>query len=74
MHPFKGLGAPPIGTSDRGPRDNPVSAVTGLPAIVVPAGVNAEGLPIAIEFLGRSFSEPLLFGLQTFEIRSSPSM
>lgn len=63
VHPFKGLAAPPIGTSDRGPRDNPVSAVTGLPAMLVPAGVNAEGLPIAIEFLGRPFTEPTLFRL-----------
>lgn len=63
VHPFKSLTAPPIGTSDRGPRDNPVSAITGLPAIVVPAGVDAQGLPIAIEFLGRPFSEPTLIRL-----------
>jgi amidase len=63
IHPFKSLSAPPIGTSDRGPRDNPVSAITGLPAIVVPAGVNSEGLPISIELLGRPFSEPTLFSL-----------
>lgn len=63
VHPFKSLGAPPIGTGDRGPRDNPVSAITGLPAIVVPAGVDAEGLPISIEFLGRPFSEPTLLNL-----------
>jgi amidase len=54
------MGAPPLGSSDDGPRDNPMSAVTGLPAIVVPAGFNAEGLPIAIEFLGRPFAEPAL--------------
>jgi Asp-tRNA(Asn)/Glu-tRNA(Gln) amidotransferase A subunit family amidase len=60
VHPFKSLAAPPIGTSDRGPRDNPISAVTGLPAVVVPAGVNEEGLPISIELLGRPFSEPVL--------------
>jgi len=63
VHPFKSLGAPPLGTGDRGPRDNPVSAITGLPAIIVPAGVDAQGLPIAIEFLGRPFSEPTLFRL-----------
>lgn len=63
VHPFKSLGAPPLGTGDRGPRDNPVSAITGLPAVVVPAGVDAQGLPIAIEFLGRPFSEPTLLRL-----------
>lgn len=63
VHPFKSLAAPPLGTGDRGPRDNPVSAITGLPALVVPAGVNSEGLPISIEFLGRPFSEPTLFRL-----------
>lgn len=63
VHPFKGLAAPPLGTGDRGPRDNPVSAITGLPALVVPAGVNSEGLPISMEFLGRPFSEPVLFRL-----------
>ena len=57
VYPFKALTAPPLGTGDRGPRDNPVSAITGLPAIVVPAGVAADGLPISIEFLGRPFSE-----------------
>lgn len=61
VHPFKSLAAPPLGVTDRGLRDNPISAITGLPAIVVPAGVNSEGLPIAIEFLGRPFSEPTLF-------------
>lgn len=60
VHPFKSLGAPPIGTGDRGPRDNPISAITGLPAVVVPAGTNAEGLPISLELLGRPFSEPTL--------------
>ena len=63
VYPFKALAAPPVGTSDRGPRDNPLSAVTGLPAIVVPAGMNSEGLPISIEFLGRPFSEPTLIRL-----------
>jgi hypothetical protein len=63
VYPFKSLPAPPLGTGDRGVRDNPVSASTGLPALVVPAGVNNEGLPISIEFLGRPFSEEVLFRL-----------
>src|SRR4051812_26876393 len=60
VYPFKSLGAPLIGDGDRNTRDNPLSSVTGLPAIVLPAGVTKEGLPIAIEMLGRPFSEPAL--------------
>jgi amidase len=60
VYPFKSLGAPLIGDGDRGPRDNPLSSVTGLPAMVLPAGVTKEGLPIAIEMLGRPFGEPAL--------------
>jgi Asp-tRNA(Asn)/Glu-tRNA(Gln) amidotransferase A subunit family amidase len=60
IHPFKSVSAPPLGTGDRGIRDNPISAITGLPAIVLPAGVNEEGLPISLELLGRPFSEPTL--------------
>lgn len=63
VHPFKSLGAPPLGTGDRGIRDNPISAITGLPAIVLPAGVDEQGLPISIEILGRPFSEPTLIRL-----------
>lgn len=63
IYPVKSLGAPPIGSSDDGPRDNSISSATGLPAIVVPAGMNADGLPLAIEFLGRPFSEPKLIQL-----------
>ena len=63
VYPFKSLGAPLIGDGDRGPRDNPLSSVTGLPAIVLPAGLTRDGLPIAIEMLGRPFSEPTLIGV-----------
>ena len=77
VYPFKALGAPVIGIGDDGVRDNPLSAVTGLPAIVVPAGVSAEGLPLAIEFLGRPFSEPRLIPLahafeQATRMRKAP--
>jgi Asp-tRNA(Asn)/Glu-tRNA(Gln) amidotransferase A subunit family amidase len=60
VYPVKALGAPTIGTSDDGVRDNSISSTTGLPAIVLPAGLNGEGLPLAVEFLGRPFSEPRL--------------
>ncbi len=60
VYPMKPLGAPVVGSSDDGPRDNNLSATVGLPAIVVPAGWDAEGLPLALEILGRPFSEPAL--------------
>ena len=52
-----------IGSSDDGVRDNSISSATGLPAIVLPAGLHADGLPIALELLGRPFSEPKLIQL-----------
>ncbi len=60
VYPVKSLPAPTIGTSDDGPRDNAISAITGLPAIVLPAGGTGGGLPLALEILGRPFSEPTL--------------
>lgn len=61
VHPFKSL--PPEGHTERmEEKDNPLSSVTGLPAVLVPAGYTAkENGPIAVEFLGRPFSEPTLF-------------
>ncbi len=64
VHPFKSV--PPEGHLERGveEKDNPVSSVTGLPAVVLPAGyTKKENGPIAIEFLGRPYSEPVLFRL-----------
>jgi amidase len=51
-----------------GPRSSPdalyipnqLSPITGLPAIIVPGGFTAEGLPIGFEILGRPWSEPTL--------------
>jgi Asp-tRNA(Asn)/Glu-tRNA(Gln) amidotransferase A subunit family amidase len=63
VYPVKALAAPMIGSSDDGVRDNSISSTTGLPAIVLPAGLNGEGLPLALEFLGRPFSEPKLIEL-----------
>ena len=42
---------------------NPLSSMTGLPALVAPAGFTQAGLPIALEFLGRPYSEPILIRL-----------
>jgi amidase len=33
---------------------------SGLPAIVVPVGFTLDGLPVGVELLGRSWSEPQL--------------
>jgi len=36
---------------------------SGLPAIVVPGGFTGDGLPVGVELLGRSWSEPQLIKL-----------
>jgi Asp-tRNA(Asn)/Glu-tRNA(Gln) amidotransferase A subunit family amidase len=64
VFPFKTLPATKIseGWNNR-EADNPLSSQTGFPGLLVPAGFTREGLPIALEFLGRPFSEPVLFRL-----------
>jgi Asp-tRNA(Asn)/Glu-tRNA(Gln) amidotransferase A subunit family amidase len=60
-YPAKALGAPPLGSTDAaGGRDNAISSVAGLPAIVVPSVSDRDGLPVGLELLGRPFSEPSL--------------
>jgi Asp-tRNA(Asn)/Glu-tRNA(Gln) amidotransferase A subunit family amidase len=63
VYPVKSLGAPPIGSGDTGPRDNPISSVSGLPAIVVPVGLGPDGLPLAMEILGFPFNERALLNI-----------
>jgi Asp-tRNA(Asn)/Glu-tRNA(Gln) amidotransferase A subunit family amidase len=47
-----------------GPGNNRrLSPVLGFPAMTVPAGFTAEGLPVGLEFMGRAFAEPTLFRL-----------
>jgi amidase len=40
-----------------------LSANSGLPAITVPGGFTADGLPVGVELLGRAWSEPQLIKL-----------
>jgi len=42
---------------------NQTSPVSGLPALIVPAGFTPAGLPIGLELLGRPWSEPRLLQL-----------
>ena len=50
-----------------------LSAVSGLPALSVPAGVTNDGLPIGLELLGRAFDEARLLALAySYEQASHP--
>ena len=83
VYPMKAFPAAKLPTDgSRGelrPRDadNPFSSITGLPSIVVPAGYDSNNLPVAVEFLGRMFSEPDLIRIaygyeQATKHRKSP--
>jgi amidase len=52
-----------IGEQVRGRNNCQVSASTGLPAISIPAGFTADGLPIGVELLGPAWSEPRLLAI-----------
>ena len=51
------IGQAQLGTNCR------FAANSGLPAIVVPGGFTPDGLPVGVELLGRSWSEPQLIKL-----------
>lgn len=51
----------PVGTERPPDIRNNLSSYTGLPTIIVPGGFFAsDGMPFAVQFLGRPFSEPVL--------------
>ncbi|HUR20072.1 MAG TPA: amidase family protein [Vicinamibacterales bacterium] len=52
-----------LGEVQGGGNNCQLSASTGLPALVMPAGFTADGFPVGIEFLGRPFEEPRLLSL-----------
>jgi amidase len=45
------------------PSDNYLSSMTGLPGMLAPMGYTKDGVPLALEFLGRPFAEPTLLKL-----------
>ena len=66
-----------IGEPQRGTTCN-LSAVTGLPALSIPAGFTADGLPMGVELLGRSLSDARLLAMaydyeQSSHPRRAPS-
>ena len=54
---------PLIGTEYREFNNGALSAVSGLPAISVPAGFTEDGLPVGIEFAARLYEEETLIQL-----------
>jgi aspartyl-tRNA(Asn)/glutamyl-tRNA(Gln) amidotransferase subunit A len=37
--------------------------MAGLPGIAIPAGIDAQGLPLGLQLIGRTFDEETLFAL-----------
>ncbi len=60
------VGEPQLGTTCA------LSAQSGLPAISIPAGFTAEGLPVGIELMGRAFTDVRLVSLAYAFEQSGP--
>ncbi|WP_054026777.1 amidase family protein [Bacillus sp. FJAT-28004] len=63
VYPSTSQTASLVGESGKAGSNNRLSPYSGFPAITVPAGFTAEGMPAGIEFLGRSFEEATLIKL-----------
>ncbi len=48
--------------------------MAGLPGIVVPGGLSAEGLPLGLQLIGRPFEEETLFSLAAALEKAAPKM
>jgi len=61
---FKRTPNPPAVPGARSENRNAIASYTGLPTIVVPGGFFAsDGMPFAVQFLGKPFTEPTLIKL-----------
>ena len=52
-----------MGIAERFMPFTPVFNLTGQPAIAVPAGLTANGLPLSVQLVGRRGEEDLLYAL-----------
>lgn len=52
---------------------NRISTVTGMPAIVVPVGLNEDGVSVALEFLGKMFDEATVIRLAYAYEQAAPA-
>ncbi|QXX73573.1 Asp-tRNA(Asn)/Glu-tRNA(Gln) amidotransferase subunit GatA [Methylovirgula sp. HY1] len=48
--------------------------MAGLPGIAVPAGVSSEGLPLALQLIGRAFEEETLFAVASVIEEAAPKI